>query len=97
MEKDFSTPFGPCKEAQRLLDAYCEAVEQFTIFQEQHFIAILNDESDAQMLELLSNLASNKCQQEKSAYLNHIEEHRCGMVREVNPRASGRTGSAGAG
>src|SRR5437660_11616364 len=66
-----------CPENERLLNAFAEAVSELLIFQEQHFIALVNGDPDAERYELLIHMAGEKRQAVKYAYLSHIEEHGC--------------------
>ena len=66
-----------CEENERLLDVFAEAVHELVIFQEQHFIALVNSDPDAERYELLIYMAGEKRQAAKYTYLNHLEEHGC--------------------
>jgi hypothetical protein len=68
---------GRCPDNERLLNAFGEAVRELLIFQEQHFVALVNGEADPERYELLIHLASEKRQAAKYAYITHLEEHGC--------------------
>ena len=66
-----------CPEAKRLLQAFAETVQELTILHEQQFIAILDGEADFTRFDLLIHVATEKKQQAKYEYLQHVEEHGC--------------------
>jgi hypothetical protein len=68
---------GQCTENERLLNIFGEAVSELVMFQEQHFIALVNGDPDVDRFEVLIHVAGEKRQAAKYAYLNHIEEHGC--------------------
>jgi hypothetical protein len=66
-----------CPENERLLNLFGDAVSELLMFQEQHFIALVGGEPDAERYELLIHMAGEKRQAAKYAYVGHIEEHGC--------------------
>src|SRR6185295_11029034 len=67
-----------CEEARRLLDSFTKADQQAALFKKQHTLATIMGDPCANQLELLTDLATKKCEQEKSAYSEHTTEHGCG-------------------
>src|SRR5260221_10589890 len=74
-----ASPVKPhyCPESERLLEAFGQTVQELTILHEQQFIAVLNGEADFPRFDLLIHMATEKKQQAKYDYLQHIEEHGC--------------------
>src|SRR3954447_21515317 len=68
---------GQCPENERLLHVFAEAVDELLMFQEQHFQALVNGETDSERYEVLIHLANEKRQAAKYAYLMHLEAHGC--------------------
>src|SRR3954447_24382803 len=68
---------GQCPENERLLHVFAEAVDELLMFQEQHFHALVNGETDSERYEVLIHLANEKRQAAKYAYLMHLEAHGC--------------------
>ncbi len=60
-------------EAQRLLEAFGEAVQELVKLHEQQFLAILDGDSDASRFDLLIHYANEKKQNAKYAYLQALE------------------------
>ncbi len=66
-----------CKEAQRLLEAFGEAVQQLVTLHEQQLLAIVDGDPDAGRFDLLLHYANEKKLNAKYAYLQHLETHVC--------------------
>jgi hypothetical protein len=74
-----------CPQAEQLLHAYGEAVQELILFQEQHFLALMQGDEDSSRFEVLIHLAGERRQNAKYAYLLHLQQHRCerGAVEAV--------------
>jgi hypothetical protein len=73
--------FGPCNEAQRLLEAFGETVQELVKLHEQQFLAILDGDSDASRFDLLIHYANEKKQNAKYAYLQGLETRVAGQTK----------------
>ena len=82
MKGSIATHDKACEEARRLLDSFAKADEEALLFQRQYITATMNGSPYACQLELLSDLASRKRTQEKSAYSRHTAQHGCGSARQ---------------
>lgn len=65
-----------CVERKRLLEAFTEAVHQVMLLQQQQVTDILNND-DSSRFDLLLDIANEKKEQAKQAYLQHVEKHGC--------------------
>jgi hypothetical protein len=65
-----------CVERRRLLEAFTETVHQVMLLQQQQVTDILNDD-DISRFDLLLQMANEKKEQAKYAYLQHVEKHGC--------------------
>jgi hypothetical protein len=65
-----------CLEKRRLLEAFTEAVHEAMLLQQQQVTDIVNDD-DFSRFDVLLHMASEKKQQAKYAYLQHVEKHGC--------------------
>jgi hypothetical protein len=66
-----------CPENHRLLNLFGEAVQELVRLNEQQFIAIVNGDPDSSRFDLLIHMATEKKQQAKYDYLQHVETHGC--------------------
>lgn len=66
-----------CREAERYLDGFAGVVEEMLALQEQRFIAIVQEDENADRFDALIFEANEKKQNAKYAYLRHIERHGC--------------------
>lgn len=66
-----------CPEAQRLLDAFGEAVHELVRLHELQFLAIVDGDSDAGRFDLLAHDAIERKHNAKYAYLEHLHAHGC--------------------
>jgi len=66
-----------CPENQRLLVAFGGAAEELLLLQEQNFPAILSGKLDPEDYQKWIQLARERRQAAKQAYLSHVEEHGC--------------------
>jgi hypothetical protein len=68
-----------CETAKRLLEEFGEAVKQVLVLHEQQFQAIVEGDTGASRFDLLIHEASERKQQAKYAYLNHVGLHDCSL------------------
>jgi hypothetical protein len=66
-----------CAEAQSLLEAFGETVQELVKLHEQQFLAIVEGDSDAGRFDLLIHYANERKLNAKYAYLSHVETHGC--------------------
>lgn len=66
-----------CLEKRRLLEEFTEAVHEMMTLQQQQVTATLNGDPDFNRFDLLLHQASEKKQQAKYAYIQHVEQHGC--------------------
>ena len=66
-----------CAERQRLREAFCEAQEQLTMIQDQHVATVVSGDDDFAGFDVLIQIAQEKENQAKAAYICHVEQHGC--------------------
>ncbi|HUQ94453.1 MAG TPA: hypothetical protein VM120_22415 [Bryobacteraceae bacterium] len=64
-----------CPLCRNLLDAFAEAVQQLGELHNQQFQAIVQGEADLSRFDLLIHEVTEKKQQAKYSYLEHLEMH----------------------
>jgi hypothetical protein len=72
-----------CEEHRRLLDEYGAAVQELLMLHDVQFIAVVEDDHSSRF-DLLIEMANNKKQQAKYAYLRHLESHGCADFDGIN-------------
>jgi hypothetical protein len=58
-----------CRDSERLLNAFAEAVTEIMLLQEQQFLAVIKGDADIGRFDLLIHMATEKKTQAKYAYL----------------------------
>jgi hypothetical protein len=70
-----------CREAQRLLENFGEAVRAVIKLHEQQLLAVVEGDPDAGRFDLLAHDVNERKQNAKYAYLQHLEAHGCSSIR----------------
>ena len=76
-EPKASRPLAYCEETRRLLDLFSQAARELLRLHHQQLVATIEDEPDCHRFDLLIQMANDKKEQAKYAYMFHIETHGC--------------------
>jgi hypothetical protein len=75
-ENDTEASSG-CEESRRLLDAFSRAVKELLVLRDRQFVAVVEGDAESARFDPLIDMAKEKKQQAKEAYLRHVEAHGC--------------------
>ena len=85
---DVSTLHGSlrCEEHGRLMDDFAATVKELLELHQQQFEAAIRKDPECNRFDSLIQIASEKRQQAKYAYLRHVEEHGCTNLYAITKR-----------
>ena len=84
-----------CEEHRRLLDNFAAVVKELLALHQQQFGAAVDGDPDCTRFDPLIEMANQKKQEAKYAYLRHVEEHGCNRFDVVLTRYESETRSDG--
>jgi hypothetical protein len=73
-----------CVECRQLLHTFGEAVHDVVTLNELHFRAVIDDEPNPHRFDLLIHAATERKQNAKYAYVQHLETHGCSIDDETD-------------
>jgi len=76
-QQEASSHGSPCEENTRLLNTFTEAVTELALFHEQQFMAVVSGDAQLYRFDELILDATERRQQAKYAYLDHVNIHGC--------------------
>jgi hypothetical protein len=66
-----------CKEKNRLLNEFLDAIHEMTALQSQQTRAVIEGDPDFSRFDVLLHLALEKKEKAKYAWIAHVESHHC--------------------
>lgn len=67
-----------CEVKKRLTEAFLEAIHEMIVLQNQQTRAVVDGDADFSRFDLLLQLAQEKKDMAKYAWIAHVESHGCG-------------------
>lgn len=75
---------GYCEEKQELTDRLLQAIHELTILHSQQTRAVIEDDEDFPRFDVLLQLAQQRKDNAKYAWIEHVESHRCAETGEFD-------------
>jgi len=73
---------GFCEEKQELTDRLLAAIHELTVLHTQQTRAVIDNDQDFPRFDVLLQLAQQRKDNAKYAWIEHVESHRCAETGE---------------